>query len=127
MSSHFTAAQAQSRETAWQRARKILFWRPRNVDEKLWARHAYFRAVCCIGLGVYFAYWHPEYSVISAWYHGSSEPIAHRGLPFDPFDNRMSHIETTLRRWMGAEKSKPFEDEAEPGSGVIRHERANNR
>eukprot|EP00672_Neobodo_designis_P022726 CAMPEP_0174834008 /NCGR_PEP_ID=MMETSP1114-20130205/4582_1 /TAXON_ID=312471 /ORGANISM="Neobodo designis, Strain CCAP 1951/1" /LENGTH=140 /DNA_ID=CAMNT_0016067913 /DNA_START=46 /DNA_END=465 /DNA_ORIENTATION=+ len=123
MSSHFpSGAQADSR---WETAKKIFFWRPQSIDEKRWARHALFRISMGLGMGCYFAYWHPEYSIISAWYHGSNEPIAHRAKPIEPIKNQ--DFANWARNKLGAEPPQAYCTESEPTTGGLIRDEAGNK
>jgi hypothetical protein len=126
MSSHFSAAEVDKKRSFWEKSKWLFFWRPSSIDEKRWAKHAYFRVTIGLGLGIYWAYWHPEYSIISAWYHGSNEPIAHRAKHFDPNDFRTRKVEMGLRNFLGFPMpTRGGECDAEPPSGIIRAEAAN--
>lgn len=60
---------------------RFLRWRPETPEQLQWAKHAYWRFGFLCAFMAYEAYWHPEYSFISAWWHGSSEPLLSRTLP----------------------------------------------
>ncbi len=100
MSSHFKNAQEVKAETRWSKFVRIVLWKPSSVDEKAVARHCYFRVTvfCCVG--AYYAYWHPEYSVISAWWHGTNEPIVHRAVPFNPGEFTHGRGNERVKRWL---------------------------
>lgn len=84
MSQHFKQAQSEAHKTFGQRLWGFMTWAPEGEHGAFFKRHARFRATLGLAMCTYCMYWHPEYSYISAWYHGSDEPIAHRGTPFDP-------------------------------------------
>jgi hypothetical protein len=124
MSSHFKAAEKDKVTPTWETAKKILLWRPSSLDEKRWAKHAYFRISVGLGFGVYWAYWHPEYSVISAWYHGTNESIVHRSKPIEPIKNK--DFANWARGMVGAEPPQAYITESEPTTdGLVRDEAAN--
>ena len=49
---------------------------PNNPHHRRLLNQAKFRAVIVFSCFIYFGYHHPEYSFISAWYHGSNKPLA---------------------------------------------------
>jgi len=49
---------------------------PSNPHHRRLLNQAKVRAVIVFSCFIYFGYHHPEYSFISAWYHGSDKPLA---------------------------------------------------
>lgn len=49
---------------------------PNNPHHRRLLNQAKARAVIVFSCFIYFGYHHPEYSFISAWYHGSDKPLA---------------------------------------------------
>jgi hypothetical protein len=78
-----TSSENISKGTFWQRSKRlvkeVLSFYPSDLSNPHHRRlmnQAKARAVIVIGCFIYFGYHHPEYSVISAWYHGSNKPLA---------------------------------------------------
>ncbi len=67
----------------WQRSKRlikeVLSFYPSDLSNPHHRRlmnQAKVRAVIVVSCFIYFGYHHPEYSIISAWYHGSDKPLA---------------------------------------------------
>ena len=65
------------RFVAW--GRRVFFFRPtdmKNPDHKKLMRQAQVRLGIVMCFMTYYGYQHPEYSIVSAWWHGSDKPLA---------------------------------------------------
>jgi hypothetical protein len=130
MSSHFKTATADRRMSKWELFKRLVIWKPQTREEIQFARHSYFRITVGLCGLLYFAYWHPEYSFVSAWYHGTAEPIAHRGHHFDPAAAaQRQQIEDGIRSFFGMRprviSKMGLPGDAEPSGDVRRDKSAN--